>query len=798
MRPTGWRPTAVRSFFAKAGLLLLALPTLAFARSDALFTAEELRWMEAHPVVRIAVDPDWQPFEYVKDGVYMGLAAEYIAAVSRISGLRFELVDGTRWGYFKDAILAHEADVLPTVAYGLLAEEIRSRVVLSTPYFVGTLVIVTRESQRVIFDLSQLSGKTVALKGGGAYERMLRERHHDVRLLPTRTPGEALAAVRDGRADAAIGLDANLLPLVRRQHPGRLFVSGTLASTTAVIAMATRNDLPELASIINKSLGSLTARETDEMVAKWLETTDYGAPSWQSIARYYAVEISAGLLLLGVLALFALRARMQHRLLAESEERKSRFIAMMSHEIRTPLNAVVSAIELLSRSNLPPMERQLADTAIKASGSLVSMLDDVLDISRLEAGKVQLERVASNIRVMVESVVWLMQAQLDAKRLALRLEIDTPDDLNVFIDPTRIRQVLFNLLSNAIKFTEAGTISVTVRLAMETPSESARPMLHIAVRDTGVGIPASRQQHLFRAFEQATASTTRRYGGSGLGLSICKELVTLMGGAIRLESQEGKGTAVSLSIPVSVSARAAHEPDGGGPPGAPDAANGVRPLVLVVDDHPTNLEMIHRQLAALHCDAELVDSGEAALRAATKGEYALMLLDCNLPDMDGYTVAKRLRTLRDRALPRLPIIAISALTGDAHAARCLESGMDGTLSKPLTLETLASIIERWCQAPRRPLRAPAAATARIRDEQELRMLFAQSCRDDMQGLLSAIAEHRHDDARLFAHRLKGAGLTMQHAPVSAAAQALEAALESGNPATVRTAADALRSRIDAL
>ncbi|WP_082727721.1 ATP-binding protein [Burkholderia mayonis] len=769
---------------------LIFFPVFCHANDDPLFTPEEIKWIRNHPVVRVTSDPNQKPFDYIEHGVHKGLTSEYLAAISRVSGLRFEMLDRARWSSLSEALVKHDVDMVPSIAAGLQNDEIKKNTILSTPYFVGTMIVATRESKTASFDLDKIAEEVIALKGGGAYERFLRERYPHVRLVATTTTTEALDAVANGQASVTVGLDVTILPLIRRRYRGQLYVAGAIASLPAVVAIGTRKDLPLLASIIDKSLNSLTAREMDMMVDKWIESSDFGAPSWASIARYYALEIAIGLVVLCVLGLLAIRFRIQYQLKAESEARKLRFIAVASHEIRTPLNAIVAAIDLLNRSNLPPLEKQLADTAINASANLLVILDDVLDIAKLDAGKLQLERVASDIHVVAESAVLLMQEQARPKGLPILLNIDAPRHLTVYIDQTRVRQIVVNLISNAIKFTEVGGVWVNVALSVDDDATSNRAQLMLTVRDTGMGIPADRQRSLFEAFEQADASTTRRFGGTGLGLTICKELVTLMGGSIWLESRKGAGTTVSVTIPVEVcetetcaGAKRCAEPE-------PAPRRYARPVVLVVEDHPVNLQMIGIQLAALHCDATLVGAGQAALDEVERGAYEIVLLDCNLPDLDGYTVARRIRSTRSASLPYLPIVAISAQTSDEHLKRCMESGMDGVLRKPLILKELAAMIDLWC-APADLLVSEPSNDSYGDDLMAGRCLvelFRQTCDEDIRTAREALERDDLPAAKASVHRIKGAAQSLGFGPVAELAQSLEDTLANADNSTDRRAA----------
>jgi signal transduction histidine kinase len=339
----------------------------------------------------------------------------------------------------------------------------------------ATTIIVTRSDAPVILDVKDLDGKVVAIRGGGSYARIFTTRYPNIKLLPAANPDAGLNAVATGDAFAAIGSDYALLPLIRRKYTGRLSISGTAADLPYTMHMAMGKDSPLLHSIVDKALGSLSAKETDEMNDRWLEQTDFGKPSALSIIRYRAPQVfllCAGVMLLGW---FAYRARVAQRAAQKSEEAKSRFLAIMSHEIRTPMNAVLASIEMLQRSRLDDRQQRLASTASTAAEALLGLLDDVLDLSKLDAERLQLELIPTDIGLLANKAADVARANASSKGLPVNVNIDNPSDSDVLIDPTRLRQVLMNLLGNSVKFTERGCINLDIHVtAPADPSHGDR------------------------------------------------------------------------------------------------------------------------------------------------------------------------------------------------------------------------------------------------------------------------------------------------------------------------------------
>lgn len=728
------------------------------------FTPQEQAWIREHPVVRYAIDPYWPMEYYGGHGEHQGLTREYIDHIEQATGLAFELVPSNDFQHSLAMIERGELDAVSAVSVRLLDDEVRHRLLFSDPYFVGASVIMTKAASPIAYSPAKLDGQLVAVKGGGGYERYLSRNYPGIHLLLLNDPEAALAAVDEGHADAVIGLDQVLRPLIRRKYFDQLHLSGVISDMPAVIAMGIAPGEPLLKSIINKALGELTSRETDLIEARWIASTDFGAPSWGSLLRYYRWELAGAALCVLLLAAFARHALIARRAAIHSEGVKTAFLAMMSHEIRTPMNAIVSSLELLRRTPMLPRQEQLTSLASNSAGNLLELLDNVLDLSRLEAQQVQLESQPTRLWELIGAVADIHQLAAEAKGIALRLRTQGPAHAVVEIDAMRLRQILGNLLSNAVKFTEQGQVDLRVTL-QEQEHEQAH--LWVEVADTGIGIPAERQARLFQPFVQADNSTNRRYGGSGLGLAICRDLAQLMGGDIGMRSAAGQGTTVWVRVPVQVlpicaavdpmlpmpDLEASKTPDG--------------PRLLVVEDHPVNQQALALQLHTLGYRHEIAADGPAALARLAAGGIDGVLLDCNLPGMDGYEVATRIRAWEreTKRTQRLPVLAISAANDDTHQERVFAHDMDGSLSKPLRLAELEELLALWIPpAPPEPADSP---------QDMLRALFISATQADLLDIEAATRAGDLREVAHRAHRILGAALMVGATEVAALAGALE-------------------------
>ncbi len=393
---------------------------------------------------------------------------------------------------------------------------------------------------------------------------------------------------------------------------------------------------------------------------------------------------------------------------------KSEFLARMSHEIRTPMNGVMGMSELLQGTELTPRQRRLAETISRSAEGLLQIINDTLDFSKIEAGKLELERIEFGLRDAIEETIEIFAGRALAKGLELACVIESGVPCKVRSDPMRLRQVLINLVGNAIKFTETGEVLVRVKKLDSTG------LLRFEVVDTGIGISPDAQADIFNAFSQADSFTTRKYGGTGLGLAICRQLATLMGGEIGVRSSTGNGSTFWFEVrlePVAVSdadpavaqlpprnpggwrvpAAAVEEPIALEPASSPEPGTGLR--ILLVEDNPVNREVAVGMLQSLGCRTQAVDNGRLAIETMSRTTYDAILMDCQMPIMDGLTATAQIRRReRDSGKLRVPIIALTANALEGDRERCLAAGMDDFLSKPFTQQQLAALLRRWLAA----------------------------------------------------------------------------------------------------
>ncbi len=478
---------------------------------------------------------------------------------------------------------------------------------------------------------------------------------------------------------------------------------------------------------------------------------------------------------------------------AAANQAKSEFLANMSHEIRTPMNGVIGMTDLILDTKLTTMQREYADAVRDSAGALLVIINDILDFSKVEAGKLDLEHIHLDLHDLVNDVSRMLNIQAATKgvKVTTRLDPQLPEAFQG--DPGRLRQILVNLGGNAVKFTEAGEVGIEVQLVSRLDQQA---QLRFEVRDTGIGIPQQRLAQLFKPFMQVDASTTRKFGGTGLGLSISRRLVELMGGEMGVESTLGTGSRFWFTVRLAVSEVQWHATTTLPPQQL--AARARQQLILVAEDNLVNQKVALATLAKLGYAAEVVSNGADAITQWRTGRFDLILMDCQMPQLDGYQATREIRR-QEPAGQRIPILALTAHAMKGAEQECAEAGMDGHLTKPLDRKVLRATLVRFLSGlvdhPMSPNFVPGGAHMNPSpvDLQALRTLvegdpqfereligdYIATGSSTLQQILSAIAINDLPTLAEAAHSLKGASASMHATISSSLASRVEQAAKTG-------------------
>jgi polar amino acid transport system substrate-binding protein len=660
------------------------------AKRELFLTQEEKTWLDNHPRIRIGIDRAFEPIEFIDEqGRHRGISADFLSRIQEMLGVEFTYAPSLNWSNMMAGAKRGDIDMLPAVTPSALRAEYLN---FTQPYLHFPFMIFTRTDTPLVTGINDLHGLAIAVEEAYITVEYLQQDHPELNLKLMQTTADALQALAAGEVDAYIGNLTLGSYLIDKLGLGNLKVAAPTPYAHD-LAIGVRKDWPQLGTILDKALAVIDENERrairqQSLAIRYDVEVDYTL-LWQVTA------VAGSLLLISFLWVAQMRRQKSALAVAKAEAEqanrfKGYFLANMSHEIRTPMNAIMGFSHLALQTQLTPRQHHYIDKIKGSSQTLLGVINDILDFSKIEAGKLEVEKIPFSLDEVLENLASLSVMRADEKDLEILFNRDLKIPAKLIGDPLRLGQVLINLTSNAIKFTERGEVVVSAVLEEE---KADKVWIEFSVKDSGIGIDEAELPRLFKPFTQLDGSTTRRYGGSGLGLSICKHLIELMQGSLSIESSPGRGSSFNFVIPLGISGCSTAddwtpEPD----------LRGLK--VLVVDDNPTALELLTQRLASFTFEVTPVQSANEAMRLLCEADhneskpYRLVLMDWRMPGLNGIDAGRLIKQNRD-GLSHVPaVILITAYGREEVMLQAESAAMDAILIKPLSPSILFDTVIR--------------------------------------------------------------------------------------------------------
>lgn len=672
-------------------------------------------------VYKSATEFDYPPFSVTDQGVADGFSVELLKAVAEEMDLQISFkVD--QWDVIKNELKDGKLDVLPIVGH---TAERDAYFDFTFPYMVMHGNIFVRKGDDSIRSQEDLWGKEVLVMQGDNAEEYAQTNHLTDHLISVKTYKEAFELLSSGKHDAVVaqsivglklisdlGIE-NVRAVTAIPEDGKMPTTVSLRDFEQKFCFAVKEGDKDLLEKLNEGLAIIAVNgRYEEIYKKWFPFLIDEAQSFRRLILYAVTAVLVTGVLFLVLSLVFIRREVKRKTLElekanvalmaarvvaeEANNAKSQFLANMSHEIRTPLNGLMGMLQLLDMTSLSDQQGELVQIAKESSDSLLRVINDILDYSKIEAGMMQLENGPCDVAAVVGDVVKLFKPSAEKKGLSLNYSIEESLPVQLKGDAFRLRQVLSNLIGNAIKFTHKGSVDLSVRqIQTDSPREAS---LEFTISDTGMGIPNDKLELLFKSFSQADESNTRKYGGTGLGLAISQGIVEAMKGRIWVENLAEGGSAFKFTC-VFESAAEAVKADGYNQyVGNQQSTLGAR--ILVAEDDPVS-GLLMKQLAEYYgWQIVLVKNGRAAVEAFKSKAFDLLFMDIQMPVMDGFEATAVIRNMMALQGKRTPIIAMTAFALKGDKERCLAAGMDDYLAKPIDLESIREMVDKWIEKER--------------------------------------------------------------------------------------------------
>lgn len=704
---------------------------------ELVLTQEEKKWLEQHQTIRVGVDASWQPFDYVgEEGEHLGIASDYIKYLEKKLGIKVEIVSGV-WNDVLEKAKNKEVDLLSCIAN---TSKRRDFLLFSSAYLNIKTVIITQNSNNSIFNIQHLFGKKVAIAKGNFVQDLLETNYPNIELILTHSNEEALKAVAVGTADAHIGNIATATYFIEKNMLTNLKIASSLENYNYMLSIAVRNDWEIFRNIVQKTLNTMTKEQKESIYRKWIKF-DKPLINYDLVWKITVIFVIVILLIL-------LWVRGQKRIILQKEayqleleklkneleialqkaqdatKAKSDFLSNMSHEIRTPMNSILGFTEILSHEITNNIHKDYLNSIKTASKTLLGIINDILDLSKIEAGKLTLNYTAINIHHIIKEMQVIFSDKLKEKNLSLIFDFDSKIPDYVLMDELRFRQVLLNLFSNAIKFTHKGSITLKTEATFLEETCSTFD-LKLSVIDTGIGIEEKDLSKIFDYFEQINQPNhLENSKGSGLGLAICTKIMNLLGGKIRVKSQIGEGSCFEIELRnVHVSSAKENQHT--------DVINANEYLfekakLLIVDDIADNRKLISVFFAKTNIETFEASNGLEALEFLAKHPVDMVLLDIKMPILDGYGTIEK---IKNELGYTMPIIALTASVMGEDSYKIQQYKFDGYLRKPVSQDELFYEIAKFL---------PHSKTKSVAEEKTIQIKASLRMKENQEAVRNAL------------------------------------------------------------
>ncbi len=654
-------------------------------KSDLTLSAAQKRWLRLNPMVYFTGDPNWLPFEGFSDrGEYQGIVADYIKLIEAKLGVYFNKIRPERWS---DALAMADAHQIDIISSGSASQVLQKNYQSVQPYVTNPVVIVKTENDDFVGDVDELVDDKIAIMANASYANLFFSQYPNHQFVGVESLVEGLEGVSSGKYDTMLATMALANYNIGDLGLYNLRIVGKTTEEVELTLFVSK-DKPILHGIINKALQSVSTVEHQQILNRWIKQRYVERTNYQLIILIIVVAmLIVGIFLywnrrLSEEVLLRTNTEAALKVAKENAEKatlaKSLFLSNMSHEIRTPMNAILGFTDLLSEGIDNKQQQAFIKTIQSAGNNLLTLINDILDLSKIEAGKLDIHNVATNPHDLFSDVAQLFMVELKKKQLDFIFDVDQDIPHSLLLDTARLRQILFNLIGNAVKFTDSGSIRLKAR-QVELGSEHDSIDLIIAIEDTGVGIAVDELAYIFGSFAQSANQDMQKFGGTGLGLPISQRLAELMNGQITVASILGQGSEFIVTMrAVEVSSHLANQTKAK----QQQAENHIilfKPaVILIVDDIEINRQLVQECFAGSVLTFFSAASGPEALAILKQHKIDLILMDIRMPVMDGYEAAKLAK-----AITSVPILALTATVLDPQTQPFIDGPFDGYIKKPV-------------------------------------------------------------------------------------------------------------------